>query len=95
MRIYLPLFHVFVPWDRLRILSVEVVIRNEDGVCVRPNGIDKKFTDHEVAGFDAAESRVVRMHLSLIIVLEETGLHGNIPNEATSAEIGEVKTVSD
>ena len=60
-----------------------------------PDGIDKKFAGQEETGFDAAECGVIWMHLSLIIVFEEAGLHGNVPNEATSAEIREVKTVGD
>ena len=95
MCIYLPLFHVFVPWECLGILVVEVIIWDEDRVSLRADRIEHEFTHHEEASIDAAERSIVRMDLSFVIVFKNAGLNGEVPFESASAEVREINTVCD
>lgn len=74
VRIDLPLLHLLVPWNRLGVDGVEVVIRNEDGVGVTQHAIERKLADHEEAQLEPSERSVVRLHI-LVVELEHRGLH--------------------
>ena len=95
MCIYLPLFHVFVTWECLGVLVVEVIIWDENRVSLRANRIEHELTNHEEASIDAAERSIVRMDLSFVIVIHDAWLNGEVPEEGTTAEIREIKTICD
>ena len=95
MCIYLPLFHVFVTWECLGVLGIEVIIWDENRVSLRANRIEHELTNHEEASIDAAERSIVRMDLSFVIVIHNAGLNGEVPFEGASAEFRKINTVCD
>ena len=69
----LPLLHRLVAWDCLGVHRVEIVIRDEDGVAVRVNGVQSELSQLHQAQFESLNAGVVWSYTS-ILVLEEAWL---------------------
>ena len=94
VRIYLPLLHLLVAGDRLRVLGVEVVIGHEDRIDVRSDWLKSELRDHYQAKLESFQSRIVRRD-RLVVIPEKGRLHSDIRCETTTSESTQALSIGD